>query len=172
MSRRPIRTRIATHAGEVTETAAADELRGTMSQWPSGVAVLAVRERSRIEAITLNSLISISLDPPLVLVSIAASAQIRPVIEAANTFAISMLAADQSRIASQVADRMPGTDGLFTADNAPVVIDAIGHLICEIADIFEAGDHILYLAHVRHAQPDRSALPLVYMNGRYGLPGN
>lgn len=143
-----------------------------MSQWPSGVAVLAVRERGRIEAITLNSLISVSLEPPLVLVSIAASAQIRPVIEAAATIAISMLAADQARIASRVADRMPGTDGLFTADDTPVVRDAIGHLICGIAKTFEAGDHVLYLLNVRHAQPDRSAQPLVYVNGRYGLPGD
>src|SRR5918996_1457164 len=68
VAQRPIQPNIS--FGDAGGSDVANALRYAMSHWPSGVAVLAVKTRDRIEAITINSFISVSLDPPLILVSI------------------------------------------------------------------------------------------------------
>lgn len=138
-----------------------------MSHWPSGVAVLAVNSRGRIEAITVNSFISVSLEPALVLVAIGERAPILPELEVGARFTISALGEGQSRVASMVADRVPDLPKLFGDDDDPVVRDALFTLICTTSQTHEAGDHVLHVAMVDRVIIGRDAPPLLYYGGKY-----
>ena len=145
-----------------------DQLRDAMAYWPSGVAVLAVRRRGRLEAITLSSLISISIDPPLVLASIGQHAAIRPALEEAARFTVSILAGDQGRVASTIADRFPRIESFFRDDEGdPVLIDALTTIVCTTSQTHAAGDHVLYLGAVERILSGREADALVYMRRKY-----
>ncbi|HEX6560350.1 MAG TPA: flavin reductase family protein [Longimicrobiales bacterium] len=172
MGKQPIQGTIHTHEADPLDEAQrlGAQLRQAMAGWPTGVAILAVRHRARIEALTVNSFISVSLTPPLILVSIAQTAQILPLLNEAGRFTISVLAADQARIASQVADRMPGLQRSFTDEEQPVVRDSVAHLFCTTSQTEPAGDHILYVAAVTQVRLGRNAASLLYVNGKYGHP--
>lgn len=170
MSQRPIQGSIHTRAADAIDDVQrlGNELRQAMSNWPAGVAVLAVQHRARIEALTVNSFISVSLQPPIILVSIAQTAQILPLLNEAGRFTISLLAADQARVASMIADRMPGLARLFGAEEEhPVVRNSVAHLVCTTSHTQPTGDHVLFIADVNQVRLGRDAPPLLYFNGKY-----
>jgi flavin reductase (DIM6/NTAB) family NADH-FMN oxidoreductase RutF len=169
MGKRPIQSSIQTHEAETTDDATrlGNELRQAMSHWPTGVAVLAVHHRGCTEAITINSFISVSLEPALILVSIAETAQIRPLLDDAARFTISILAEDQARIAAMVADRMPGLQRLFVDGDQPMIKDSVAALDCTTSHTHQAGDHILYFGAVYGVRLGRDAEPLLYHHGKY-----
>jgi flavin reductase (DIM6/NTAB) family NADH-FMN oxidoreductase RutF len=162
---KPIRARIG--FGEDDVTPLSEELRHAMSHWPSGVAVLAVKNRGRIEAITVNSFISVSLDPALVLVSIAERAPILPELQVGARFTISALSEGQGRVASMVADRVPDLPRLFEDGDEPAVRDALFTLVCTTSQTHAAGDHVLHIAFVDRVIIGRDAGPLLYYGGQY-----
>jgi len=162
---KPIRARIGFGEGDVSQVG--DELRLAMSHWPSGVAVLAVKTRGRIEAITVNSFISVSLEPPLILVSLAQRAPILPELRDGARFTISALSQTQARVASMIADRVPDLAKLFDDGNEPAVQDALFTLVCTTSQTLVAGDHVLHLGLVERVALGREAPPLLYYGGKY-----
>jgi len=142
-------------------------LRRAMSEWPSGVAVLAVQRGAYIEAITVNSYISVSLEPPLVLVSISKHAQILGGIPPGARYSISALAASQARVASMVIDRFPNLKSIFSGDDVPGVTGALFTLICTTSHMQEAGDHVLHIGTVERVVMGEPAQPLLYHRGAY-----
>lgn len=163
--RHPIRSTIRFSEDQAAEPGAA--LRSAMANWATGVAVMAVRHGSRVESITINSFISISLDPPTILVSLGEQAAILHALAATNRFSVSVLAEDQTRIAAMVADRLPTAQQLFAGDPDPVLTDALVTLVCTTSQTHRAGDHILYLGAVERVIPGRDASPLLYYRGAY-----
>lgn len=162
---KPIRAHIGFGGEDVTPLAR--ELRHAMSHWPGGVAVLAVKTRGRIEAITINSLISVSLEPPLILVSIAERASILPELQDGARFTISALAKGQARAASMVSDRVPDLHKLFVDGDDPIVRDALFTLACVTSKRHPAGDHVLVLGLVEGVVIGRDDEPLIYLRGAY-----
>jgi flavin reductase (NADH) len=142
-------------------------LREAAAQWPAGVAVVAVRDGGAFEAITVTSFLIVSLTPPLILVSIDRQAAIVPLLDAAGRFSVSLLAADQQRAASMIADRVPGMRSAFTADADPLLRDAVHGLVCVTDELHPAGDHWLYLGRVERVVPGPDAPPLLYHGRRY-----
>lgn len=168
--RRPIEAGI--HLGgpepdDSDEARLRNALREAAGQWPAGVAVVAAREGGGFEAITVTSFIIVSLVPPLVLVSIDRQAAIVPLLDAAGRFSVSFLAADQQRIASLVADRVPGVRRAFTDDADTVLKDARQALVCVTDAMYPAGDHRLYVARVERVAAGRDAPPLLYHGRGY-----
>ena len=91
----------------------------------SGVAVVAIREEDRILATTVTALLSVSVDPPLLLVSLGATAQVLPFLTPDRPFAVSLLAEDQGRVASVFADSYPIGAPPFPARGEPLVEGAL-----------------------------------------------
>jgi flavin reductase (DIM6/NTAB) family NADH-FMN oxidoreductase RutF len=162
---KPIRATIGFGGDDISPLS--NELRHAMSHWPSGVAVLAVKRRGRIEAITINAFISVSLEPPLVLVSIAERAPILPELTEGARFTISALSEGQARVASMVADRVPDLARLFDASEDPVAGNALFGLVCTTSQTHVAGDHVLHLGLVERVLIGRDAAPLLYYRGKY-----
>lgn len=150
--------------GVVEPSGVGIDLKQAMALWPTGVAIVAARSHDRLEAVTVGSLISVSLDPPYVLFSLATHAPIRPVLDSAEHFAISMLAADQARVSAMVADRAPHAHTLFTGD---AVTNSIADMTCTVEQTLSVADHVLYVASVQSVRLGRDAPPLIYVGRKY-----
>jgi flavin reductase (DIM6/NTAB) family NADH-FMN oxidoreductase RutF len=135
--------------------------------------VLTVDVEGERLGLTVGSLVSLSLDPPLVGVSVSAQAAMHELLRRADGFALSLLAGDQEAIAQHFARGVPPLahwHGIATrpeAQGAPLLESAIGWLECRTVAGHEAGDHTLFVGEVLGAERGRSAPPLVYVDQRY-----
>lgn len=147
--------------------------RQLMGQFATGVAVVSlVPETGGISAMTINSLVSVSLDPMLVSWSLQNSSSQYRAYLAAERFAISILAEGQQALARRYAAR--GDAALMPEDfedgegGLPVIRDALGHVTCRRHAVHEAGDHTVILGEVTGmAQAGALARPLVFFGGRF-----
>src|SRR5204863_2200184 len=110
---------------------APDELRGLMRHWPHGVSVLTVDFEGNRMGVTVSSLVSLSLDPPLVGVSIGKSASLYELLRAAGSFSISLLGDGQEDLAQRFAAGRPPIvhwDGVANRPGrfAPLIVGALG----------------------------------------------
>jgi 3-hydroxy-9,10-secoandrosta-1,3,5(10)-triene-9,17-dione monooxygenase reductase component len=141
--------------------------------FPSGVAVLTVDVEDERLGLTVGSLVSLSLEPPLVGVSVSKQASMHELLRRAGGFALSLLAGDQEAVAQHFARGVPPLahwHGIATrsgAAGAPLIDEAIGWLECETRTEHATGDHTLFVGEVLGAEQGRSAPPLVYVGQQY-----
>lgn len=123
--------------------------------------------------LTVGSLVSLSLEPPLVGVGVSRQAAMHELLREAGGFALSLLAGDQEAVAQHFARGVPPLahwHGIATragASGAPLIDGAAGWLQCETRAEHEAGDHTLFVGEVLAAEPGRAAAPLIYVGQRY-----
>ncbi len=144
--------------------------RHALSQFPSGVTVVTTRDASgRVYGLTVSSFASVSLVPPLVLVCVDVKSDAHPGFRESRLFAVSVLAEGQDEVSRRFAwkgdERFSGPLGEGRL-GLPLVPGALAHLECEVVRAEEAGDHVIYIGQVLHAEvhPGR---PLVYHRGAY-----
>jgi flavin reductase ActVB len=143
--------------------------RDVMAIWPSGVAVVAVREEGRVIATTVSALLSLSLEPPRVLVALGPNATVRPFLQPGVHFGISVLGAEQRRLAMVFADAFPVGADPFEGTAEPLVAGAASGLACSVVSITVEGDHAIVIAAV-HAADASGGAPLVrYRRGYHSL---
>jgi flavin reductase (DIM6/NTAB) family NADH-FMN oxidoreductase RutF len=144
-----------------------------MRAYPSGLAVVTVDASGQRLGLTVDSLVSLSLEPPLVGVAVNRHAAIHEMLREAGGFAASLLAADQSGVAQHFARGVPpiamwhGVSWRDGETGAPLLEGALGWLECELAAEHEVGDHTLFVGRVVRAERGRAAAPLVYLDRRY-----
>ena len=121
--------------------------------------------------ITANSLTSVSLDPPLLLVCIHREASCAAALESASHFAVNVLQTGQQpasiRFATRNEDRFGVGDWTRGEFGAPVLMDSLGVFECERHAIHDGGDHHILVGHVLKASFDPALDPLLYFRGRY-----
>jgi flavin reductase (DIM6/NTAB) family NADH-FMN oxidoreductase RutF len=146
-----------------------DELRAAMRRFASGVCVVTVRDEGRTLGLTVGSLVSLSLEPPLVGISIGHQSPLHEPLRRAGRFAVSILAGDQARLAQHFARGVPPIalwEGIPSRDS-DLLDEALAWLRCRVASEHEVGDHTLFAGAVESVELGRSAPPLVYVDGSY-----
>ena len=144
-----------------------------MRSFPTGVAVVTVDLDGERLGLTVGSVVSLSLDPPFVAVSISRQAAMHELLRGAGGFALSLLAGDQEAVAQHFARGVPPFahwHGIATreeAAGAPLLEGALGWLECRLEEEHPAGDHTLFVGGVLSVERGRQAPPLVYVEGRY-----
>lgn len=148
----------------------AREFRDAMGRFATGVVVVSTEHEGQAHAMTANAFMSGSLQPPLVLVSVAHTARMHGRIGAAGRFGISVLGQGQLAVSNHFAgkpspDHTPQFDRLL---DVPVVGGAAVQLVAELRHAYPCGDHTLF---VGEALVLRSAVqppqPLLFHAGRY-----
>ena len=143
-----------------------------LRRYPAGVAVVTVDLEGERLGLTIASLVSLALEPPLVGVSIAHQAALHELLRAAGGFAVSLLAGDQTALAQHFARGVPpiamwhGID-VRQSGRGPLLTGAVGWLECAVAGEHRAGDHTLFLGRVEHAEPGTAGPPLLRLGGDY-----
>jgi flavin reductase len=134
--------------------------------------VLTVDVQGERLGLTIGSAVCLSLQPPLVGVSVSREAAMHELLRNAREFALSLLAGDQEAVAQHFARGVPpfahwqGIE-LREGEGAPLIEGALAWLRCRTVAEHAAGDHTLFLGGVDWAELGRGGPALVYVGQRY-----
>ena len=144
------------------------EFRNALGRFASGVTVVTTELDGQIYGMTANAFISVSLDPPLVLVSVDKRATLNKMLPVSKRYGVNILAQDQQDLSDHFARRpVEGLKISFVEKHGiPVLDGAIAQLVVRVVDMHPAGDHILYIGQVEHLEW-REGKPLLYFAGNY-----
>jgi flavin reductase (DIM6/NTAB) family NADH-FMN oxidoreductase RutF len=141
----------------------------TLAQWASGVTIVATEVAGQRVGITASSLASVSLDPPLILICVAAKLHMHQAIQSSGIFAVSILAAEHLELGMrfagmfpQVSDRFAGIDFHTAVTGAPILTGALAWLDCRLASAHAAGDHSVFIGEVQATGARGHGKPLLY----------
>jgi flavin reductase (DIM6/NTAB) family NADH-FMN oxidoreductase RutF len=145
------------------------QFRNALGRFASGVTVLTAWYEEQTHGMTANAFVSVSLDPPLILVSLDNRSNMHRILPAVRRFGISVLAEDQVMLSNHFAGRLvPDLHVRFVyRNNLPLIGGAVAYFVVEVADIHPAGDHTLYISRVEHFEASEGK-PLLFHAGRYG----
>jgi flavin reductase (DIM6/NTAB) family NADH-FMN oxidoreductase RutF len=156
----------------IANVVAGEELRTLMRRFPAGVAVVTVDLNGQRAGLTLASLVSLSLEPPLIGVAIRRDAALHELLRDVPDFAISLLAAGQESLAQHFARGVPPIalwEGIpvRNADGPPELEGALGWLRCRRSAELETGDHTFFVGEVEHAEAGPAQGPLIFHGQTY-----
>jgi flavin reductase len=150
---------------------AANEQRALFRRWPSGVSVVVAETAGRRAGLTVSSLVSLSLEPSLVGISLARSASLYEVLEEAGVWAVSILAGDQDHLAQHFARSVPPLvlwDGISVREDDPrLLTGAVGWIVARTVDEVATGDHAFFVGSVLSLEPGPGAGALVHYDRSY-----
>ena len=143
-----------------------------MRLWPHGVSVLAVDNDGDRMGVTVSSLVSLSLEPPLIGISVGKQASLYELLRGAGRFAVSMLGSDQEAVARQFAAGLPPIvhwDGVEIREGrfAPLIEGALGWIEARTIAEHDVGDHTFFVAEVVSVEPGPNTSSLVYRDREY-----
>jgi len=149
-----------------------EDLRSLMRLWPHGVSILSVDADGDRMGVTVSSLVSLSLEPPLIGVSIGKEASCYELLRQAGRFAVSLLGAGQADLARRFAAGYPPIvhwQGVPTREGrvAPLIEGALGWIEAETRTEADAGDHTFFIADVLWLERGPSRHALVYRESSY-----
>jgi flavin reductase (DIM6/NTAB) family NADH-FMN oxidoreductase RutF len=147
------------------------EQRALFRRWPVGVSVVVAEVEGRRSGLTVSSLISLSLEPRLVGISIALEASLHELLRDAGEWGASMLSGDQEHIAQHFARSVPPIamwNGIDVREDDPrLLVGAVGWLTARTVDEFRTGDHTFFVAELLTLEVGTPATSLVYVHRGY-----
>jgi flavin reductase (DIM6/NTAB) family NADH-FMN oxidoreductase RutF len=161
----------AEHDGAEYPLIAMDQFRSVMAQVPSAVSVVSCALGGQPYGATLSAFESLSMDPPMMLVSLTRHSGLLDIILQARRFRINALSAGQQEIAERFAsnqspDRFIGRGWKYD-DGLPLLFDAQAWITCALGEVLDGGDHAILLGYVKDAAAQPKP-PLVRPARTYG----
>jgi flavin reductase (DIM6/NTAB) family NADH-FMN oxidoreductase RutF len=143
--------------------------RRSLGMFATGVTILTTRSAEQVHGMTANAFMSVSLRPPLVLVSVDRRARMSHLLHEGVRFGVNVLEAGQASLSDHFAGR--AVDGAeeprFELVHAtPLVEGALAHLVARVVRSYWGGDHSLFLGQVEFARYGEGE-PLLFHGGRY-----
>lgn len=147
-----------------------ENFRRVLGRLPTGVVVVTGGDPEQPKGLLCGSFMSVSLEPPLVVVSPAKTSTSWPAIEAGGTFCANVLAESQEDLARRFAqsggDKFAGIDWHpAPATGSPLLEDVAAWIDCRIYQRVDAGDHLLVLGEVLELSVHRDTGALVFHRG-------
>jgi flavin reductase (DIM6/NTAB) family NADH-FMN oxidoreductase RutF len=153
-----------------------DELRNAMRQWATGVSVVTSVYKTLRHGMTVNSFTSVSLNPPLVLISLERQTRTRQLVEQAGIFGVTILEKHQQEVSDCFAGRFPEREDRFCnvdtytlKTGASLISGGLAGLDCKVVSKYEAGTHTIFIGEVvaLNTSPGVGNKPLLYYNRSY-----
>lgn len=154
-----------------TEVGSLDvRFRSTMADVCTPVSVVTALDNGKAHGTTVSAFASLSIDPPMVLVSLNRQSQLLGIIDLTRRMGINILALDQRDLALRFAKK--GEDkfaelGWSVSAEVPRLRDTAGWVACEVVDLVPGGDHLIVLGRVVEVGAS-SCLPLTYHRRTFG----
>lgn len=154
-----------------TISSEAQNFRKALGAFTTGVTVVTTRGDIGDVGLTANSFNSVSLDPPMILWSLAKSSHSLAAFKEAEFFAVHILSEDQEAISNQFArggaEKFANVDLARGPNNIPLLQHCAARFICKTAYQYEGGDHLIFVGEVQNFNHwDRA--PLLFHSGKYG----
>jgi flavin reductase (DIM6/NTAB) family NADH-FMN oxidoreductase RutF len=159
----------------VPEVGAASDLLALLGRYPEGASVVTVDAGGRRLGLTVGSLVSLSLDPPLVGFAVPTDEDLHDVLALAGGCGISILAGGQGWLAEHFAtSKRPiamwhALAAERGAAGAPLLVGALGWLECSVLEAVDLGSHTFFVCDVREVESSVTAPALTRTQGRYRL---
>lgn len=148
------------------------EFRTALGMFATGVTIVTARTvEGELVGLTANSFNSVSLDPPLVLWSLARAAASLPAFSTGSHYAINILGADQKALARRFAtrgvDRFADVQFVEGVGGAPLLAGAAATFECFNRSRYEEGDHVIFVGEVERCTHRAGASPLLFHGGKF-----
>lgn len=148
-------------------------LRDAFGSFATGVTIVTTCGADGADTgLTANSFSSVSLDPPMVLWSLARTSSAIDAFRRGGHFAVHILSADQetlsARFATRGIDRFAGLALDRGPGGIPMLTDCTARFACRLAYQYEGGDHVIFVGEILDFSHSASK-PLVFHGGRYGM---
>jgi flavin reductase (DIM6/NTAB) family NADH-FMN oxidoreductase RutF len=152
-----------------------EEFKGALGSWASGVTVVTTRHEELVYGITVSSFSSLSMDPRLILVSLADTNHLPHLVKKSGLFGVSILAEGQEDVSAyfSTSGREPvhAFDGGFETyvheTGSPLISGALAQIDCELEEALQGGDHTIVIGRVVGATFNPEKLPLMYFRRGY-----
>ena len=152
-----------------------EDLRLVMRNWASGVTVVTAKDGAQFHGMTVSAFTSISLQPPLVLVSLDKLSRTHDLVQNSQHFGVTILADDQKDVSDRFAGRIPALDdhrflGLAIetlTSGAPFIVGGLAYLDCHIVHTYDTGLHTLFIGEVDALRTAQTGKPLLYHDQDY-----
>lgn len=155
---------------ESKELGIARTLRSCLGQFATGVTIVSFYDGDEARGMTVNSFTSVSLSPPLVLVSIATASRTGRALIDGAAFAINVLAADQATLAYHFSGKpIKGRAEEWLsaeANEQPYLPGTAATIRCRPWRQYDGGDHVLVLGEVT-SFTNHGRTPLVFHDGQF-----
>jgi 3-hydroxy-9,10-secoandrosta-1,3,5(10)-triene-9,17-dione monooxygenase reductase component len=154
----------------------AERFRAAMGRWATGVSVVTAHDRGEDAGMTVNALLSVSLEPPTVLVSLQREVDTLPVLRRARKFGVSFLAAGQRELSRRFALPVPAAEKFRGVgyhrgpDGVPLLDGALAGLDCRLLSETPVVDHVLVVGEVVRLEEGPDGPPLLFYRGGYAEP--
>lgn len=148
-----------------------NELRRIMGHFATGVTVITtISKTGQPLGLTANAFTSVSLEPPLLLISVDKKAESYSSFEDSKVFTVNILSDSQESLSRRFAvsggNKFDGVGYRSGANGAAILNDALAFIECRLYATFDGGDHTLYLGEVQEAET-REGRPLLFYRGGY-----
>ncbi|MGJ7512498.1 flavin reductase family protein [Variovorax sp. GT1P44] len=143
--------------------------RDVMGHFATGVTVVSYMCEGEARGMTANAFMSVSLDPPLAMISVRRAARFASVVGTGDRFGVNFLLESQQSLSIHFGGRPCAelTSPFEERDGTPLVRDSLAQLVLRTVDVHEAGDHLLYIGHVEHMTLGEERQPLIFYSGAY-----
>lgn len=168
-----VRVRMRTAVQARTDVPPVDpkEFRRLMGLFATGVTVITAETDEGVHGMTANAVMSVSLDPLLVCVSVDRRARLNRFLEASRGFAINILADGQRHLSQFFAGLWQGPPPEYRVQTwvgGPRLLGCLASIGCAVDDVLDGGDHRLFLGRVLAVhRSDAQLSPLLFFGGRY-----
>ncbi len=148
------------------------EFKEAVGKFPTGITVISTAYNNKLWGFTANSFVSVSLSPFLVSFCINKQAGSVEAFKSADHFAISVLSEDQSDISNHFASYKEDKfaeirHDIGDASKVPLVFGAVSFIECKKYNMFECGDHFIFVGEVIATKVDKTKSPLLYFARSY-----
>jgi flavin reductase (DIM6/NTAB) family NADH-FMN oxidoreductase RutF len=148
-----------------------DEFRDTMSLLPTAVTIVTAAGAEGPAGATANAVVSLSLDPPLMLACLDRGSRTLAAMRDAGAFGISVLAGGQESLAREFATKAPHAEKFrdvshVERDGVPMIDGAVAWITCHLREMHDGGDHEIAVGEVL-AAGGQSGVPLLFHAGGY-----
>ena len=144
--------------------------RQIMGRFATGVTVVTTRYGDQISGMTANAVMSLSLDPPLIVVSVDCKSNMHGHLTEGQCYAINVLKHDQEDLSRRFAKPGPKdfSDLKLTVaeTGAPIFVDALAYVDCRVVEVARAGDHDMFIGEPVAGQA-HDGQPLIFYSGQY-----
>ncbi|MDL4839560.1 flavin reductase family protein [Aquibacillus rhizosphaerae] len=147
--------------------------REAMGKFATGITVVTTEHNNEIHGMTVNALMSISLEPKLIAISIDEKASLHKLLQETNQFGVSILQDNQKELSMVFAKQKEMVDEVEYdyIDTIPVLKQSLVTMACKVQSSVTAGDHMIFIAEVTSLDINEGS-PILYYGGQYNTLSN
>jgi len=144
------------------------QFRNAMGKFATGVTVVLTEVAGDVHGMTANAFMSVSLNPKLVVISIAEKAQMLEKIKQSKSFSVNILSSDQQELSMIFAGQTKKQQEIVfdRLEGIPVLPGTVAQITCEVSAEHVEGDHTLFIGRIININLMESD-PLIYFSGKY-----